>query len=79
MKSIFFSVVLIFMVGCASYQVRPPASYENNPYFYDYSMDLTDRSKDLFPVKLTIPHLSAENNGYQFAATVPNQANGFPK
>ncbi len=71
MKTFLSLAVLLLMIGCASYQVRPPASYESNQYIYDYSLNLTDRSADLFKVELNIPPLSAENNAYQFAVTVP--------
>jgi len=71
MKTLLSLAILLLIVSCASYQVRPPASYENKRYVYDYSLNLTDRSDDLFKVELNIPPLSTENSAYQFAASVP--------
>jgi predicted metalloprotease with PDZ domain len=64
--------ILLLWFACASNNLRKPAFDGSDfDYFYDYELDLTDRSDDQFHVTLRMSSLGRDNDTFNFVKTVP--------
>ncbi len=63
------AVSLTLFVACSSTSELPSTPLEESAL--EFSVDLTDRSDDLFHVTLAVSDLGTENSVFQFASTAP--------
>lgn len=72
LKASIFALFLVLLISCnSSKTVTDNNISKTNTNEIKFNINLNDRSKDTFKVKVTVPKLKDENNIFQFAATAP--------